>query len=232
MADPDYAGRDVNDFGGYRGLLCVPLVRDGVVIGVLMVGHLTSSKFSEKQIELVQNFAAQAVIAIENTRLLNELRESLQQQIATSEVLKIISSSPTDIQPVLDAVGENAARLCEANNSVIWRLDGDLLRPAAQYGQIPITAAPREGLHFNRNTVTGRAVFDRRTIHILDLAAEESEFPEGSRYARIDGFRTTLATPLLREGVPIGADFRFAEPRSAPSRKSRSTYSPPSPTRP
>ena len=88
MADPDYAGRDVNDFGGYRGLLCVPLVRDGVVIGVLMVGHLTSSKFSEKQIELVQNFATQAVIAIENTRLLNELRD-LQQQIATSEVLRL-----------------------------------------------------------------------------------------------------------------------------------------------
>src|SRR4029078_5432357 len=83
MADPDYAGRGVNDFGGYRGLLCVPLLRDGVAIGVLMVAHLTSSKFSEKQIALVNSFAKQAVIAIENTRLLNELRDSLQQQIAT-----------------------------------------------------------------------------------------------------------------------------------------------------
>jgi two-component system, NtrC family, sensor kinase len=205
LTDPTYTRHDMAKVSGYRATLGVPLLREENVVGVIFLSRTKPQPFTDKQIELVKSFAAQAVIAIENTRLLNELRESLQQQIATSEVLKIISSSPTDIQPVLDAVGENAARLCEANNSVIWRLDGDLLRPTAQYGQIPITAVPREGLQFNRNTVTGRAVFDRRTIHILDLAAEESEFPEGSRYARIDGFRTTLATPLLREGVPIGA---------------------------
>jgi GAF domain-containing protein len=154
---------------------------------------------------VLRTFAAQAVIAIENTRLLSELRESLQQQTATSEVLKVISSSPTDIQPVLDAVAENAARLCEANNAVIFRLDGDLLRPVTQYGQIAITTHPSEGLPVNRDTVTGRAVFDRQPVHILDLAAAESEFPEGSKHARIDGHRTTLGAPLLREGVPIGA---------------------------
>jgi GAF domain-containing protein len=136
---------------------------------------------------------------------MRERDEALEQQAATAEVLRIISSSPTNIQPVLDMVGENAARLCDANNVVIFRLDGELLRQLALYGQIPITTHPPEGLPVNRDTVTGRAVFERRTIHVHNLAAEDSEFPEGSRHARIDGHRTTLATPLLREGVPIGA---------------------------
>ena len=137
-------------------------------------------------------------------RAMRERDEALEQQAATAEVLRIISSSPTNIQPVLDMVGENAARLCDANNVVIFRLDGELLRQLALYGQIPITTHPPEGLPVNRDTVTGRAVFERRTIHVHNLAAEDSEFPEGSRHARIDGHRTTLATPLLREGVPIG----------------------------
>ena len=120
-------------------------------------------------------------------------------------MLKVISGSPTDIQPVLDAVGENAARLCEANNAVIFRLEGNLLRHVASYGHIPTTSHPLEGLPVSRDTVTGRAVFDRRTIHVHDLSAEDHEYPEGSRHAKVDGHRTTLATPLLREGVPVGA---------------------------
>src|SRR5262249_37283483 len=149
------------------------------------------------QIDLLRTFARQAVIAIENTRLLNELRhrtddltESLDRQTATSEVLSVISNSPTDIRPVLDAVGENAARLCEANNAVIFRLDGDLLRQVAAYGHIPTTSHPIEGLPINRDTVTGRAVFERRTIHVHDLAAADSEYPEGSKHAKLDGHRT------------------------------------------
>jgi signal transduction histidine kinase len=133
------------------------------------------------------------------------LSEALEQQTATSEILRVISSSPTELQRVLDAVGENAARLCDANNAVIFRLEGDLLRQVASYGGLPTTSHPAEGLPVNRGRVTGRAVFERRTIHVHDLAAEEDEFPEGSRDARRDGHRTTLATPLLREGVPIGA---------------------------
>jgi GAF domain-containing protein len=133
------------------------------------------------------------------------LGEALEQQTATSEVLRVISNSPTEIQPVLDAVGENAARLCDANNAVIFRLEGDLLRQVASYGGLPTTSHPVEGLPVNRGRVTGRAVFERRTIHVHDLAAEEHNFPEGSRDARRDGHRTTLATPLLREGSPIGA---------------------------
>ena len=133
------------------------------------------------------------------------LSEALEQQTATSEILRVISSSPTELQRVLDAVGENAARLCDANNAVIFRLEGDLLRQVASYGGLPTTSHPAEGLPVNRGRVTGRAVFERRTIHVHDLAAEEDDFPEGSRDARRDGHRTTLATPLLREGVPIGA---------------------------
>src|SRR5262249_3666383 len=133
------------------------------------------------------------------------LSEALEQQTAASEILRVISSSPTELQRVLDAVGENAARLCDANNAVIFRLEGDLLRQVASYGGLPTTSHPAEGLPVNRGRVTGRAVFERRTIHVHDLAAEEDDFPEGSRDARRDGHRTTLATPLLREGAPIGA---------------------------
>jgi two-component system, NtrC family, sensor kinase len=145
----------------------------------------------------------------ERTRELAEARghlsEALEQQTATSEVLRVIATSPTEVQRVLDAVGEYAARLCDANNAVIFRLEGDLLRQVASYGGIPTASHPREGLPVNRGRVTGRAVVDRRTIHVHDLSAEYSDFPEGSRDARRDGHRTTLATPLLREGAPVGA---------------------------
>ena len=128
-----------------------------------------------------------------------QLVEALEEQTATSEVLRIISSSPTEIQPVLDAVGENAARLCEANNAVIFRLEGDFLRLVASHGEIPTTSHAREGTPANRDTVIGRAACNRR-----DLAAQDSEYPVGSRHAKREGHRTTLATPLLRKGTPIG----------------------------
>jgi len=138
-------------------------------------------------------------------RRTRELSEALEQQAATADILRVISSSPTDLQPVLDAVGEHAARLCEANNAVIFRLEDDRLRRVAAYGHIPTTSHPLEGLPVNRDTVTGRAVFERRPIHVHDLTAETTEYPEGSKHAKLDGHRTTLATPMLREGAPIGA---------------------------
>ena len=130
------------------------------------------------------------------------LAEALKQQIATSEVMRIISSSPT--QSVLDAVAENAARLCEANNAEIFRLKDNVLHLVASYGEIPVNIQAREGLPANRERVIGRAACDRRTIQVRNLAAEESEFPAGSSDAKREGHRTTLATPLLREGAPIG----------------------------
>ena len=130
--------------------------------------------------------------------------EAMKQQTATSEVLRIISSSPAEIQPVLDAVAENAARLCDANNAVIFRLEDNLLRLAASYGKLPATSRAREAVPANRDTVIGRATCDRRTIHVHDLAAQDREYPVGSRDAKREGHRTTLATPLLREDAPIG----------------------------
>ena len=128
--------------------------------------------------------------------------EATMQQTATSELLRIISNSP--IQSVLDAVAENAARLCDANNAEIFRLENNLLRLAASYGEIPVAINAYQGVPVNRETVTGRAACDRRTIHVHDLAAEEDEYPVGSSNAKREGHRTTLATPLLREGAPIG----------------------------
>jgi PAS domain S-box-containing protein len=130
------------------------------------------------------------------------LVEATKQQTATSEMLRLISNSP--IQSVLDAVAEHAARLCEASNARIWRLEDNLLRLVASYGESSATMNGREGLPADRDTVTGRAAYDRRTIHVHDLAAESGEYPVGSRLVEGEGWHTTLATPLLREGTPIG----------------------------
>ena len=156
--------------------------------------------FTPAQIKLLETFADQAVIAIENARLFNELKESLEQQTATSEILGVIASSPTDVQPVLNTVAETAARLCDAKDAVIYRLDGDVLQQAAVYGSMPPGPTAR---HITRGRPTGRAIIDRQTIHVHDRLAEiESEFPES--FQQLTGTRTLLVTPLLREGKPIG----------------------------
>ena len=130
------------------------------------------------------------------------LAEAALQQTATSEMLRLISNSPT--QSVLDAVAENAARLCDASNARIWRLEDNLLRLVASYGESSATMDGREGLPVDRDTVTGRAAHDRQTFHVHDICAEDSEYPVGSRLVKGQGWHTTLATPLLREGSPIG----------------------------
>jgi GAF domain-containing protein len=130
------------------------------------------------------------------------LAEAMMQQTATSEMLRLISNSP--IQSVLDAVAEHAARLCDASNARIWRLEDNLVRLVASYGEGSATMDGREGLPADRDTVTGRAAYDRRTIHVHDIAAEVSDYPLGSRIVKGEGWHTTLATPLMREGTPIG----------------------------
>src|SRR5262249_12480594 len=191
---------------GYRTMLGTPLLREGVPIGTINIRRTEVRPFSERQIKLLETFADQAVIAIENVRLFRELKESLEQQTATSEILGVIASSPTDIQPVLDVVAQNAARVCGATDARVFRIEGDMLQLAASYGTAP--RGLEGGLPLNRGTVSGRAVIDRETIHVHDIAAElETEFPESKPSQQLVGFRTVLATPLLRGGIPTGTIF-------------------------
>src|SRR5437870_10040847 len=193
---------------GARTLLSMPMLREGVAIGVINIRRQEVRPFTDKQIALLKTFADQAVIAIENVRLFKELQdrnrqltEALEQQTATSEILRVIASSPTDIQPVLDTVAENAARLCDALNALVYRVVGNGLQLVAQCGPMP---APARLLPITRGMPTGRAVVDRQMIHIHDLAAVGVEFPEAPPFQQATGTRTILATPLLREGTPIG----------------------------
>jgi signal transduction histidine kinase/DNA-directed RNA polymerase alpha subunit len=197
-----------------RTILAVPLLREGEPLGAILIRRVESRPFTDKQIALLKTFADQAVIAIENVRLFKELEdrnrqltEALEQQTATSEILHVIASSPTDIQPVLDVVAENAARLCEATDAQIYRLDGDVLRRVAVFGEIP-TGEIGEERTVERGWLGGRAVLDRQAIHVHDIEEEsEAEFPVAKAYQKRFGIRTRtmFAMPLLREGLPIGA---------------------------
>src|SRR5215468_8772639 len=198
-----------NDFppiaSGLRTWLAVPLRLQGELIGSLTARRLEVRPFTPAQIKLLETFADQAVIALENVRLFQELKESLEQQTATSEILGVIASSPTDIQPVLDTVAKNATRVCDATDAVINRVDGDVSRTVAVYGSIPLFSRVGEASRPSRGTPAGRALLERKTIHVHDIAAVvETEFPESKARQQVSGTRTILVTPLLREGLAIG----------------------------
>ena len=219
-ADPEYRWAEKERGAGVRTILAevrtvlaVPMLREATVIGVITVERTEVHPFSDKQIELVTTFADQAVIAIENVRLFQELQsrnaeltESLEQQTATGEILRVIASSPTDLQPVMEAVAENAARVCGATDSSIFRLEGDHLSMVALYGPLRRSLAIGDVVPVSRDTVGGRVVLDRRTIHLEDILAAEAEFPVTVARLRRTGsnVRTSVSTPLLREGTPLG----------------------------
>jgi GAF domain-containing protein len=180
------------------------MFKDNDLVGAIVIYRQEVRPFSDRQIELVQNFAAQAVIAIENTRLLNELRESLQQQTATADVLKVISQSTFDLQAVLDTLLKSAALLCQADHSFIFLREGDVYRCASGSGDIPewIEYLKQQTIRPGRGTVAARTALEGRTVHIPDVLVDpEYTFLEAQRRG---GYRTALGVPLLREGIPIG----------------------------
>ena len=203
-ADPLYDRKDDARIAGIRSMIGVPLMREGEPIGVIALARCRVEPFNEREIELVATFADQAVIAIENTRLLNELRQSLQQQTATADVLKIISRSTFDLQTVLDALVKSAAQLCEAEIAVMNRLHDAIYQVAASSGLsseqlVSIANVPIEA---GRDTISGRVALERRVVHVSDVKVDP-DFTMKEWYEKA-GSRTVLGVPLLREGVPIG----------------------------
>jgi GAF domain-containing protein len=197
------------ELAGTRTVLLVPVLKEGEPIGYLSIYRQEVRPFADREIELVQNFAAQAVIAIENTRLLNELRESLQQQTATAEVLGVISSSPGELQPVFDAVLANAVRLCQASYGHMWLCEGNAFRTVALHGALPAANQWQSGalFHGSPEVPSVHAVRTRQPVHVADLRTTKA-YLAGDQLARagadIAGIRTLVAVPMLKENESIG----------------------------
>ena len=208
-ADPRYAEREPEivtgvELGGIRTLLIVPMLKEKDLIGALTIYRQEVRPFNDKQIDLVKNFANQAVIAIENTRLLNELRESLQQQTATAEVLGVISSSPGELEPVFRTMLQNAIRVCDAKFGILFRYDGELSYPVAWVDTPPALAEfqrRRGPFRPEPGTLLARVLQTRQLAHTADYAAE----PNPGNAAKLGGARSTLVVPMLKDEELVGA---------------------------
>jgi len=199
--DPGW--RAAIELGNYRTVVCVPMFKDDEPIGAISIFRQEVRRFTDKQVDLLRNFAAQAVIAIENTRLLNELRESLRQQTATADVLKVISRTAFELQPIFDTLVENAVRLCEAERAFLFRFDGKLLRSAASYNVSPELRefVDKNPIAPGRHSISARAALERRTVHVPDIQVD----PEYAYAVRDERpIRTTLAVPMLKGDDLVG----------------------------
>jgi GAF domain-containing protein len=213
-AETEYADvpglRDLPRLRGFRSLLFVPLLRDGVAIGIISVTRAEAGTFAPHHVQLLQTFADQAVIAIGNVRLFDEvqaktrdLSEALTFQTGSSNILSVIASSPTDVGPVLQAIVESACELCEAYDAVVLLRDGDDLRYSAHHGPVPFDMRK---LAISRNYLAGRSVVDKEPVHVSDVFSEEgAEFLESRELSRKNGIRSILSVPLLRDNESIGA---------------------------
>jgi GAF domain-containing protein len=204
------------NLAGARTLIGVPMLKDDKVIGAIIIYRQEVRPFTEKQIELVKNFAAQAVIAIENTRLLNELRESLQQQTATADVLKVISSSPGELEPVFNAMLENAVRICSAKFGTLFLSEGDAFRTVALHGAPPAYAEARRRdptIRVRPGTALGRACTEKQPVQIADVQAEPAYYSDPARAAFLNfsGARTAAAVPMLKEDELVGGIFIYRQ---------------------
>src|SRR6516165_5427964 len=207
LAEPPSMRGRLNELTGARTILNVPMLKENELVGAIAIYRTEVRPFTDRQIELVASFANQAVIAIENTRLLRELRDSLQQQTATADVLKVISRSTFDLQAVFDTLIEAAARLCRADKANITRIAGGRIEYVAVHGFPPgfLEYMRSLGLKVDRGSVTGRAALEGRIIHVHDVLADPEFALLDSQ--KLGSFRTALGVPLMREGIPIGTMF-------------------------
>ena len=211
LKDPEYIYQSISNSAGYRSHLAVPMSRDGSAVGAITVAGEQTAAFTDRHVNLLKAFADQAVIAIENVRLFEDLQELLQQQTATADVLKVISRSTFDLQTVLDTLVEFATSFCEADHAWLFQRDGDVLRFKSSFGSDTEVHARlkdhflSQEAHINRGSITGRSAFEGRVVHVADVLAD----PEYARSdaQRIGGYRAALGAPLLRDGQVVGVIF-------------------------
>ena len=206
LADASYASKDAALASGWRGCLCVPMMRAGEAVGAIFVGRALAEPFPPDKVALLQTFADEAMIAIENAQLFRETHEALERQTATANILKVISGSPTETQPVFDAIARSAAELCSAQFCHVFRYDDGMLRVASSHGLSPESHASllrAYPMAPGRGSAAARAVLGRETAMIPDVFADPDY--EHASYARTQSFRSIVAVPMLRDGEPIGA---------------------------